>query len=163
MTFLHQKHHSKSPETETIQMPTGSKARRWWLTPVILATQDRSLKPAWGNSSTRPFRKKGWWSGSRCGPEFKPQYLKKKKKEKKKKKLPTEDGDIVVDYYTARKKSRLSTHDPTMVPTVFRQRDGFFHLCEVLLMHTGRWNHRHAPASQNEGGNVTVTSTAAEN
>jgi hypothetical protein len=99
MTFLHQKHHSKSPETETIQMPTGSKARRWWLTPVILATQDRSLKPARGNSSTRPFRKKGWWSGSRCGPEFKPQYLKKKKK-KKKKKLPTEDGDIVVDYYT---------------------------------------------------------------
>jgi hypothetical protein len=24
--------------------------------------------------------KKGWWSGSRCRPEFKPQYHKKKKK-----------------------------------------------------------------------------------
>jgi hypothetical protein len=50
-------------------------ARRWWLTPVILATQetrdqeDRDLKPAHGNSfqdpsSKIPNTKKGWWSGS---------------------------------------------------------------------------------------------------
>jgi hypothetical protein len=44
------------------------------------------LKPAQAN---RPFlkkthHKKGWWSGSRVGPEFKPQYWKKRKIEGRK-------------------------------------------------------------------------------
>jgi hypothetical protein len=29
-----------------------------------------------------PFTKKSWWSGSRLGPEFKPQYHKKKERER---------------------------------------------------------------------------------
>jgi hypothetical protein len=38
-------------------------ARRWWLTPVILATQegdqeDHASKPAWTNSSRDPISKK---------------------------------------------------------------------------------------------------------
>jgi hypothetical protein len=28
----------------------------------------------------KPLTKKGWWSGSRCSPEFKPSTIKKKKK-----------------------------------------------------------------------------------
>jgi hypothetical protein len=32
-------------------------------------------------SRKKPITKKGWWSGSRCRPEFKPQYCKKKKKD----------------------------------------------------------------------------------
>jgi hypothetical protein len=39
--------------------------------------EDSSSKPARANSSRDPisknlFTKKGWWSGSRCSPEFKP-------------------------------------------------------------------------------------------
>jgi hypothetical protein len=46
--------------------------------------EDRSSKAAQTNSlqdyiSKIPFTKKGWWNGSRCRPEFKPQYCKKKK------------------------------------------------------------------------------------
>jgi hypothetical protein len=42
-------------------------------------------KSARANSSRdpileKPITKKGWWSGSRCSPEFKPQYCQKKKK-----------------------------------------------------------------------------------
>jgi hypothetical protein len=50
----------------------------WWLMPIILATQeaeirDRSSKPAWANSSARPYLEKpftkiDWWSGSRWSP-----------------------------------------------------------------------------------------------
>jgi hypothetical protein len=67
-----------------------SQARRQWLTPVILATQEardqeyHSLKPARANSSQDPFWKNP--SQKRAGgvaqgvdPEFKPQYQKKKK------------------------------------------------------------------------------------
>jgi hypothetical protein len=35
----------------------------------------------------KPITKKGWWSGSRCSPEFKPQYCKKKEMKKKEKKM----------------------------------------------------------------------------
>jgi hypothetical protein len=59
----------------------------WWPSPVILATQDDlSLKPAWANSSARPYleknpsQKKGWWSGSRCRPWVQAPILQKKKK-----------------------------------------------------------------------------------
>jgi hypothetical protein len=45
------------------------------------------LKPAWANcfrdlisKKKKKSQKKGWWSGSRCRPEFKLQYCKKKKK-----------------------------------------------------------------------------------
>jgi hypothetical protein len=52
------------------------------------AQEDGSLKPTWANSSRNTalkkiHQKKGWWSGSRCKPVFKPQYCKKKKKKKK--------------------------------------------------------------------------------
>jgi hypothetical protein len=50
-----------------------NKARCWWLTPVILATQeadqkDHGLKPTQANSSRDPISKipntkQGWWSG----------------------------------------------------------------------------------------------------
>jgi hypothetical protein len=51
----------------------------WWLTPVILATQEAEIrrisssKPDSANSSQDPilkkhFYKKDWWSGSRCRP-----------------------------------------------------------------------------------------------
>jgi hypothetical protein len=45
----------------------------------------QGLKPAWANSLRdpilkKPITKKGWWNGSRIGPEFKPQYCQKKKK-----------------------------------------------------------------------------------
>jgi hypothetical protein len=44
--------------------------------------EDCSSKPAWANSlgdsiSEIPNTKKGWWSGPRVGPKFKPQYRKK--------------------------------------------------------------------------------------
>jgi hypothetical protein len=55
------------------------------LTLVILATQeDCSLKPAWVNSSVRPYLKKNLHKkraggvAQGVGPEFKPQYWKKK-------------------------------------------------------------------------------------
>jgi hypothetical protein len=63
----------------------------WWLTPLILATQEGcSLKP--GRQMVpetilkKPFTKKGLVSGSRDRPEFKPQYHKKKKKEEEREK-----------------------------------------------------------------------------
>jgi hypothetical protein len=65
-------------------------ARHWWLTPVILATQeDGGLNPGWANSSQdsiakKPFTKKrasGVAQG--VGPQLKPQYHKKKKKKNK--------------------------------------------------------------------------------
>jgi hypothetical protein len=50
--------------------------------------EDHSLKPVWANSSQdpiskKPITKKGWWSGSGVGPEFKPQYYKTNKKPSK--------------------------------------------------------------------------------
>jgi hypothetical protein len=59
------------------------------------------LKPAWANSSLRlylkkPFAKKGWWSGSRCSPEFKTHYCKKKKKFEKLKARQIEAGSVTV-------------------------------------------------------------------
>jgi hypothetical protein len=58
-------------------------ARHWWITPVILDTQEaeirriHSLKPAQANSSQDLISKtsntqKGWWSGT--SPEFISQY-----------------------------------------------------------------------------------------
>jgi hypothetical protein len=38
----------------------------------------------------KPITNKGWWSGSRCSPEFKPQCHHQKKKKNKKKK-PNQD------------------------------------------------------------------------
>jgi hypothetical protein len=51
--------------------------------------EDQGLKPARANTSQdcmwkKPFTKKGWWSGSRLNPEFKPSITKKKKKRKRK-------------------------------------------------------------------------------
>jgi hypothetical protein len=50
--------------------------------------EDYSSKPAWVNIlgdpiSKKPFTKKGWWSDSKCRPEFKCHHQKKKKKKKK--------------------------------------------------------------------------------
>jgi hypothetical protein len=47
--------------------------------------EDHHLKPTWANSwqdlyLEKTIIKKGWWSGSRPRPEFKPHYRKKKKK-----------------------------------------------------------------------------------
>jgi hypothetical protein len=65
-------------------------ARRQWLTPVILATQKAQIRRTevqsqpWANSCRDPIskkthqKKKGWWSGSSIGPEFKSQYHKNK-------------------------------------------------------------------------------------
>jgi hypothetical protein len=49
--------------------------------------EDRSSKPALANSSRDPISEKkkkkisktGWWSDSKCDPEFKPQYLKRER------------------------------------------------------------------------------------
>jgi hypothetical protein len=60
-----------------------------WLTSVILATQETEIRRIVVESQPgqiickilsqkTPLPKKGWWSGSRCRPEFKPQYSKKK-------------------------------------------------------------------------------------
>jgi hypothetical protein len=58
-----------------------------WLTPVNLVTQEAEIRKIRDQSQPgladpilkNPFIKKGWWSGSRWSPEFKPQYWKKKK------------------------------------------------------------------------------------
>jgi hypothetical protein len=47
----------------------------------------------------KPITKKGWWSGSKCNPEFKPQYHKKKKERKKVWFIYT------MEYYSAIKKT----------------------------------------------------------
>jgi hypothetical protein len=77
---------------ENLLLKPFKQARRCWLTPVILATQEtrdqeaHSLKPAWANSSGDPILKtsnteQGWWGGSRGRElEFKPQYCQVKKK-----------------------------------------------------------------------------------
>jgi hypothetical protein len=68
-------------------------AGHWWLTPVILATQeaeireDRSSKPAQAVLETlsqkSPSQKRGGGVAQGEGPEFKPQYRKKIKIKKK--------------------------------------------------------------------------------
>jgi hypothetical protein len=65
----------------------GVTAGHQWLTPVILGTQEAEIRIAVQSqprqtvcetlSQENPSQKKGWWSGSRCSPEFKPQYCKK--------------------------------------------------------------------------------------
>jgi hypothetical protein len=68
-------------------------AGRWWLTSIILATQEAEIRRIM-------IRSQHWqivhetlsqkWAGRVAqgkGPEFKPQYSKKKKKKKRKKKL----------------------------------------------------------------------------
>jgi hypothetical protein len=60
-------------------------ARCQWLLPVILAAQEAEIRRIKVQSQAgqivhetlcqkKPFTKKGWWNGSRCGPEFKSQY-----------------------------------------------------------------------------------------
>jgi hypothetical protein len=49
------------------------------LMPVILATQEPGIRRIVVRCQTRQIvwkkiTKKGWWTGSRCSPEFKPQY-----------------------------------------------------------------------------------------
>jgi hypothetical protein len=74
-----------------------NQARNWWLIPAILATQEAEIRRImvwsqleqivpWDPTSKKKktLQKKGWWSGSRCSPEFKPQYRKTKNKQKKK-------------------------------------------------------------------------------
>jgi hypothetical protein len=50
------------PATFYCKVKNMELAEHWWLTPVILATwnreqEDRSSKPAWANSSVRPYLK----------------------------------------------------------------------------------------------------------
>jgi hypothetical protein len=82
-------------------------ARCWWLTPVILATQEAGIRRISVQSQygqivlkTLSLKKKKKLSQKRAegvaqgvGPKFKPQYGKKKKKEKKEKKEKV-SGDI---------------------------------------------------------------------
>jgi hypothetical protein len=67
------------------KIPTG----HWWLTPVILATQEAEVRRIMVQSHPRqivrktpsrifPSHKMGQWSSLRENPEFKPQYHKKK-------------------------------------------------------------------------------------
>jgi hypothetical protein len=63
-----------------------SAARHWWLTPIILTTQEEEIRRILIQSQPGQIvcetlsqknpshKKKGWWSGSRLGPEFKPPY-----------------------------------------------------------------------------------------
>jgi hypothetical protein len=66
-----------------------AKSGRWWLVPLILATQepeirrDHGSKPAWANSSAdpvlkTPIKKKSSWRRSRCGPWVQTPLLQKK-------------------------------------------------------------------------------------
>jgi hypothetical protein len=68
-------------------------ARCWWLTPVILATQEAEIRriAVWSQprqivcenlSWKYPSQKKGWWSGSRCRLWVQAPVLKKKKRER---------------------------------------------------------------------------------
>jgi hypothetical protein len=59
----------------------------WWLTPVVLPTQeDHGLKPAQASSSPRPYLEKTLHRKGLV--ELKPQYCKKKKKKKPELLLP---------------------------------------------------------------------------
>jgi hypothetical protein len=46
----------------------------WWLSPVILATQEAEMEATLGKQFVRPYLKKDpsqkivWWSSSRCRP-----------------------------------------------------------------------------------------------
>jgi hypothetical protein len=62
-----------------------SLARHWWLTPVILATQEAEIsrivvQSQLGQivhetlSQKDPSQIKGWWRAQGIGPEFKPQF-----------------------------------------------------------------------------------------
>jgi hypothetical protein len=60
-------------------------AGHWWPMPVILATQEAEIRRIKVRSQSgqivletlswkKPITRKGWWSSSGVGPEFKPQY-----------------------------------------------------------------------------------------
>jgi hypothetical protein len=69
-----------------------SEAGHWWLTPIILATQEAEIRRVTFRSQTQqmvcetlsrknPSQKRAGRVAQGVGPEFKPQYQKKKKSE----------------------------------------------------------------------------------
>jgi hypothetical protein len=52
----------------------------------------------------KPITKKGWWSGSKCSPEFKPQYLPKKKKRERERKCIALLINFTITFATKKKK-----------------------------------------------------------
>jgi hypothetical protein len=67
--------HKKNDNRNTAQKAQNG-AGRWWLTSVILATQEAEIRKIAVQSQTQanslrdpisrtPFTKKGWWTGSR--------------------------------------------------------------------------------------------------
>jgi hypothetical protein len=78
---------------QLLKFKKGLLARHWWLTPVILATQEAEIRRTVVQSQPRkivhetlsqkkkkPSQKKTGGVAQGGGPKFKPQYCKKKKK-----------------------------------------------------------------------------------
>jgi hypothetical protein len=118
-------------------------ARHWWLTPVILATQeDGGLNPGWANSSQdsiakKPFTKKrasGVAQG--VGPQLKPQYHKKKKKKPQRmKKLEK------------RKRKKVGGQELSLIgPWEGSIRSAPCHTCPISQMSKERLNQDHTPS-----------------
>jgi hypothetical protein len=70
ITLVHSLKHSSAPLGPSIHfskidlLKNGITARCWWLTPIILATQEDQIIHAIVCITKNPSQEKGWWNGS---------------------------------------------------------------------------------------------------